>query len=153
MLKFCDRWQTENIHSFSPKQEAVDDFTDLTHEWMKGTVWSEDCRSWYRGGSTSGRITALWPGSSLHYIECVSHVRYDDWHIKYAGNRFNFLGNGRSQVELDFSADWAWYVREHDDSPLLSKSKARKLLTSSGSKNIHEQARQSVGGNLIGKTV
>ncbi|KAJ9643321.1 hypothetical protein H2204_002217 [Knufia peltigerae] len=153
MLKFCDRWQTENIHSFSPKQAAIDDFTDFSDEWMKGTVWTEDCRSWYRGGSQSGRITALWPGSVLHYIECVSHIRHDDWDIKYAGNRFNYLGNGRSQVELDFSADWAWYVREGDDSPFLSKARARKVLTLSGKNDAHGQAMKSLGGNLIGKTV
>ncbi|KAJ9646664.1 hypothetical protein H2204_000356 [Knufia peltigerae] len=153
MLKFCDRWQTEDVHSFSPKVDAVEEFCDHTERWMKQTVWDEECRSWYKGGSISGRITALWPGSALHYIEFISHVRYEDWNFAYRSNRYDFLGNGQSQVEVDFSADWAWYIRENDDGPLLSKGAQRRLLTKSGSKNVHEQARQAVGGSLIGKTV
>ncbi|RFU26005.1 hypothetical protein B7463_g10330, partial [Scytalidium lignicola] len=152
MLKFCDRWQTENIHSFTPNQEAVDDFCEFTNEWMKKTVWDEECRSWYKGGSSTGRVTALWPGSTLHYIEFLSHVRADDWDIIYEGNRFASLGNGQSQTELDFSGDWAWYIREEDDGGYLSKAKQRKILTKSGDRDIHEKASQAVGGNLIGKT-
>jgi hypothetical protein len=149
MLKFCDRWQTENIRSFAPKLQAVEDFCDVTSQWMKKTVWDEKCRSWYRGGSKSGRVTALWPGSTLHYIEFISSVRYDDWDIVYEGNRFSSLGNGQSQVEMDFSADWAWYVREHDNGEYLSKGRERKILTKSGSRSV--QNNQSVGGGLIGK--
>jgi len=29
MLKMINRWQTENIHSFSPKIEAMEDFISL----------------------------------------------------------------------------------------------------------------------------
>jgi hypothetical protein len=152
MLKFCDRWQTENIHSFTPKQQAVDDFCEFTHQWMKKTVWDEECRSWYKGGSGMGRVTALWPGSTLHYIEFISQVRADDWDIVYEDNRFACLGNGQSQTEVDFSADWAWYIREEDDGEYHSKAKQRKVLTKSGNKDILENARQAVGGNLIGKT-
>lgn len=46
MLSMCDRWQTENIHSFTPKMEAVEDFLAHTDSFMKKTIWQEDCRSW-----------------------------------------------------------------------------------------------------------
>ena len=45
MLSLCDRWQTENINSFVPKEEAIRDFTEYTQELMQSTVFSDACRS------------------------------------------------------------------------------------------------------------
>jgi cation diffusion facilitator CzcD-associated flavoprotein CzcO len=42
MLALCDRWQTENIHSFTPKKEAVTDFLAHTDNFMKQTIWQPD---------------------------------------------------------------------------------------------------------------
>ena len=128
MLKWVDRWQTENIRSFFPKKEAVDDFIAHTDAFMTRTVWSENCRSWYKNGTKDGRIVALWPGSSLHFLEAMEYPRYDDFTVEYNGNRFAWMGNGYSQTELDPSADWAYYIRQSDDSPYLSKALRREVL-------------------------
>lgn len=69
MMTFIDRWQTENIHSFKPEEEAVADFLAHTDNFMKKTIWQQDCRSCYKNNSASARVSALWAGSSLHYIE------------------------------------------------------------------------------------
>ena len=132
MLRWCDRWQTEKIHSFTPKRVAVEDFATRTDLFMKDTIWASGCRSWYKAHTIDGRVSALWPGSSLHYMEALANPRGDDWDVHYAGNRFDWLGNGFSQTECDTTADQAWYIRDVDDSPYLSRSKARKLLTKSG---------------------
>jgi hypothetical protein len=101
---------------------------------MRNTVWTEDCSSWYKGNSVTGRVSALWPGSTLHYLEVLSQIRSDDWDVEYNGNRFSFLGNGFSQTELDPTSDWAFYIKEHDDSPFIAKSKQRRIINKSGSK-------------------
>lgn len=133
MLKFCSRWQTENIHAFSPKMQATQDFLDHASAYMSRTVWAGECRSWYKNHSTDPHALALWPGSSLHYIEAISEVRYDDWNISYKGNRFAWLGNGFSQTESDPTADWAYYIRDSDDGPYLSRGRKREMETKSGS--------------------
>lgn len=135
MLKWCDRWQTENIRSFTPKWSAIEDFVAYSDEFMKKTVWTEGCSSWYKGNTVDGRVSALWPGSTLHYVEALADIRSDDWEVTYTGNRFAWLGNGFSQTEQDLTCDWAYYIKEVDDSPFLSKSKQRKILTNSGSKS------------------
>ncbi|KAF9565886.1 FAD/NAD(P)-binding domain-containing protein [Agrocybe pediades] len=132
MLKMIDRWQTENIHSFAPKREAVADFVEHTNNFMKRAVWQQECRSWYKKNSVTGRVTAIWPGSTLHYLEAVDQPRYDDWDVKYNGNRFAFLGNGFSRVEVDTTADWAYYLRNEDDSPFMSRGKRRRVFSRSG---------------------
>ena len=39
------------------------------------------------------------------------------------------MGKGYSQTEEDPMADAAYYIREYDDGPFLSRGKRRKALT------------------------
>ena len=132
MLRWCDRWQTENIKSITPKLSAIEDFAAHTDHFMRDTIWKSGCRSWYKSHTVDGRVSALWPGSSLHYFEAMQYIRADDFDVEYNGNRFAWLGNGFSQTELDETCDLAYYIREEDDSPFLSKGKQRRILTKSG---------------------
>ena len=139
MCKLIDRYQTHNIKSFAPKKAAVDDFIAHKDAFMQTTVWHDSCRSWYKGGQVDGPITALWPGSTLHYIEALSELRLEDFDVEYAGNRLSWLGNGYSQTELDQTADWAYYIRDSDDGEWLSRAMRRKELTGSGTISGREQ--------------
>jgi hydroxyversicolorone monooxygenase len=68
---------------------------------VRHTVWTEDCRSWYKNNET-GRVNAVWPGSSLHYIEAIRQIRYEDYDVRYLGvgrkNRFAYLGMGTTEA-------------------------------------------------------
>jgi len=105
---------------------------------MKRTVWEDPCRSWYKAAGPDGKVTALWPGSTLHYMEAIQDLRLEDWDIKYEGNRFAYLGNGYSQTEIDPTADWAYYIREYDDGEPLSLAGRRKLQNKSGTVQKNE---------------
>lgn len=83
MCKLIDHWQTHNIKKFSPKKEAVDDFIAHKNMFMSRTVWNDPCRSWYKSGQIDAPITALWPGSTLHYIEALSDLRMEDFNVEY----------------------------------------------------------------------
>ena len=131
MLKMIDRYQTHNIRSFAPTQDAISDFIAHKDEFMTKSVWADPCRSWYKN-RPDGPVTALWPGSTLHYIEALMELRMEDWDVKYSKNRFAWLGNGYSQTELDSTADWAYYIRDKDDDGPLCRAGKRKLLTKSG---------------------
>ena len=61
-------------------------------------------------------------------MEAMREVLYDDWDIKYQGNRFAWLGNGYSQTELDQTADWPYYISNEDHSPYLSTRKQREVF-------------------------
>ena len=132
MCKLIDRFQTHNISTFAPKAEAIDDFVAFKDEYMKRTVWHDACRSWYKSLGPDGPVTALWPGSTLHYIEALMELRLEDWDVKYTGNRFSWLGNGYSQTEIDPTADWAFYVREKDDDEPISRLRKLQLINKSG---------------------
>ena len=148
ILKFCDRWQTENILSFSPKAEAVEDFLAHAAKVLQTTVWVDNCTSWYKNHTKEPLKLLAWPGSGLHFIEAMSEVRADDYNVVYQGNRFAWLGNGYSQTELDPDADLAYYIRKSDDRPYLSKVKRRKVLTRLGNDQAkpHGEAKAEAPG-------
>ncbi|KAH6663263.1 hypothetical protein F5X68DRAFT_266033 [Plectosphaerella plurivora] len=131
ILKVIDRLQTTGALQVSPRPEAVRDFVEHKDRFMARTVWSEECRSWYKPRGAGGPVVALWPGSTLHYIEAVRDVRFEDLEFRYEGNRFAWLGNGFSQTELDETADWAYYIREEDDDAPLSTGGRRRLASKS----------------------
>lgn len=137
MMKLIDRYQTHNIASFAPQPEAVTDFIEFKNRFMKDTVWADGCRSWYKP-SADGPVTALWPGSTLHYMEAMDEVRWDDWNVRYQGNRFDWMGNGYSQTELDQTADWGYYIRDKDDGEYMSRGKKLRILNKSGTKKPQE---------------
>lgn len=150
MMKLIDRYQSENWHSFAPKTEVVDELMEYSTRVLKKTVWDENCSSWYKHGgkrsagselsgddedaarqATAESLT-LWPGSGPHFIEAMAELRAEDWDIRYKGNRFEWLGNGFSRTEGDPDCDKAWYIRQRDEGPYLSREKRRKVRTRKG---------------------
>ncbi len=103
-LQLIRKLQTEYICSIEPKQDVTDAFNDHCQEWVRHTVWVEDCRSWYKNNET-GRVNAVWPGSSLHYIEAIRTPRYEDFEITYLGparkNMWAFLGMGTTPALVE----------------------------------------------------
>ena len=50
--------QKEMIRSFAVRQDITDAFNEHVQEYMKDTVWSDSCRSWYKDPE-SGRVNAV----------------------------------------------------------------------------------------------
>lgn len=110
LFQMIEKMQTENIKAFEPKLAAAEELHQHTHELMKRLVWSSSCRSWFKQGKTHGPVTAIYPGSRLHYFEMLKNVRYEDYEITYRSkNRFQFMGNGYTQTELSVDGDPVWY--------------------------------------------
>ncbi|KAJ5531135.1 hypothetical protein N7527_004528 [Penicillium freii] len=92
--------QRDNIRAMSVKREAVKCFTEYCDQYFSRTVFSSKCRSWYKGGTEDGRITALWPGSSLHSIKAFANPRWEDFDYEYVrDNATGWLGDGWTENE------------------------------------------------------
>lgn len=75
-VQVVKKMQKDEIASWTPKQDVTDAFNEHAQEWIKHTVWKSDCRSWYKNNET-GRVNAVWPGSSLHYMDVIAEPRYE----------------------------------------------------------------------------
>lgn len=113
MIKWMKKIATEDIKSVEPKQEVVDQFIAYSDEVHKTLTWTGGCRSWYKKGRVDGRVTAAFAGSALVFQKLISEIRGEDFDIEYRSpNRFKFMGNGFTEIELDDSKDLSWYVEK-----------------------------------------
>lgn len=60
------KMQRDNIVAMAPQKQAVQRFTKYCDAYFDKTVFTLHCRSWYKGGTYDGRVSALWPGEHLY---------------------------------------------------------------------------------------
>jgi hypothetical protein len=103
VAEILSRMSYDNIGLVEPKESQVKKFTRFCDKYFERTVYSAECTSWYKsappGASPDerkkGRVTALWPGSSLHALKALRKVRWEDYNLHpYDGNEFGWFGNG-----------------------------------------------------------
>ncbi|KAL1986794.1 hypothetical protein VTN96DRAFT_5659 [Rasamsonia emersonii] len=113
ILRWAGKMATEDIASIDVKKEAVDDYNVWAQEFLKRTVWADDCRSWYKNGKRTGQVTGVYPGSLLHFKECLERIGGEHFNIRYRSlNRFRCLGNGQTVGERGGQGDLAYYMED-----------------------------------------
>ena len=101
------------MSSVAPKQDVVDEFVSYSDQIPKTLTWTGGCRSWYKKSRVDGRVTARFAGSALVYRRLVGEVRAEDFEIRYrTENRFRFMGNGFTELEMHEGAHLEWYVEK-----------------------------------------
>ncbi|KAF4825972.1 FAD-binding monooxygenase moxY [Colletotrichum tropicale] len=113
--------QVDNIRSIDVKAEVLEEYNEHVHEWLKRSVWAGGCRSWYNQGKPDGKVIAHYPGSLVHWRLMTNQPRWEDYNIKYRSrNRFEFMGNGFTDIEVD-NKDVSWYLNpEEIEKPLFT---------------------------------
>ncbi|KAI9657476.1 MAG: hypothetical protein M1821_003158 [Bathelium mastoideum] len=110
VLEWIRKMQRDGISAWEPRQDVTDLFNDHTQEWITHTIWKDSCRSWYKNNDT-GRVNAVWPGATLHFMQVLAQPRWEDFHISYTHkNPWAVLGMG-------WTTDWTLNL---DKSPYLS---------------------------------
>ncbi|KAJ5345174.1 hypothetical protein N7452_003178 [Penicillium brevicompactum] len=103
VAEILERMAYDNIGIVEAKSSQVKGFTQFCEKYFERTVYSAKCASWYKSSSPgssleerqTGRVVALWPGSSLHALKALKKVRWEDYDLKsYDGNEFGWFGNG-----------------------------------------------------------
>ncbi|RSM01229.1 hypothetical protein CEP52_008651 [Fusarium oligoseptatum] len=99
----------ERTGDYIVKSARVRDFSRIIDNYFKGTVYLDNCSSWYKNkGGRGDRITGVWPGSALHAMETLRSPRWEDFDYVYSedtegkeGNRLAWLGDGWSAAQVD----------------------------------------------------
>ncbi|KIM98172.1 hypothetical protein OIDMADRAFT_129122 [Oidiodendron maius Zn] len=114
ITKIIMKCQLEDITSVRPSPEAVKDFSEHIANFMPRTAWSASCSSWFKNGKKDGPVTALHPGSRIHWFHMLELPRWEDFEWKSAAkNRFAYLGNGLSTKEAP-GQNSTWYLDAPD---------------------------------------
>lgn len=123
IYKWLDKLQTEDIRSFAVRHEVNDEYNEHMQTYLKRTVWTGNCRSWYKRGTIDGPVVAVYGGTTFHFMEAIKNPRWEDFDIERLSktNRFSYLGNGFTKREtvggtigttqtLDFEQYWRLFV-------------------------------------------
>lgn len=115
IVEIIQKCQTEGIKAIAPSSAAVYDLYEHTQEFMPRTSWAGTCSSWFKNGTETGPVTALHPGSRIHFFHMLEKFRGEDWEYVYRSyrNRFAYLGNGFSTNEV-FGTNPTWYLDDMD---------------------------------------
>lgn len=121
IVKWLKKMATENIKSVVPKQSTMDDYIQYSDEIQQTLVWTGSCKSWYKNNRVDGRVTATFAGSAHLFHRMISEIRGEDFDIEYnSRNKFSFMGNGFTHLDMDGNADLAFYLQKPDMSVLNS---------------------------------
>jgi cation diffusion facilitator CzcD-associated flavoprotein CzcO len=116
VLRWVRKIATEDIKSVVPRDDAVQAYNIYIQEVLRRTAWNEDCRSWYRKGRVDEYrtgITAIYPGSMMHYRSMLEELRPEDFEITYrSANRFRFYGNGLTAMDMSEEPRLAFYLTD-----------------------------------------
>ncbi|CEI66258.1 hypothetical protein FVEN_g4349 [Fusarium venenatum] len=111
-VDYIARWirkiSTQDIKSIQVRQDALDDYNTYVQESAKRTVFTGNCRSWFK----NDKVTVMYPGSVIHFQEMLEGFRTEDFEFEYTvKNRFQFMGSGFTFRETK-DEDLAWYMQK-----------------------------------------
>lgn len=96
------KMQNDLVKSFCVRRDITDEFNEHTQTWAPRTVWGPKCNSWYKDRKT-GRLAAVYAGSSLHFLEMLKNPRWEHFELEYMNkeNRFAFMGIGKTMAQTE----------------------------------------------------
>jgi cation diffusion facilitator CzcD-associated flavoprotein CzcO len=143
ICKAIRKLQKDNLKSMVVKRARVRDFLSYVDSYFRGTVYMDDCQSWYKNngqGQSGSTITGLLPGSTLHCIEAMRSPRWEDYEYEYLPeengakiNQMGWLGNGWGAQQLRQPAvrteDLSFYVLpEFQDPPVEGEPEKKEAF-------------------------
>jgi hypothetical protein len=87
------------------RRAAVHEYNVYSQAWISKTVWTAPCRSWYKRGTTDGKVVALYADSCYHWAKALRNPLWEDYVYTYPDtpgtNRFSWLDNGFTVREIE----------------------------------------------------
>ena len=74
-----DKLLSHSLSELEVKPSVMRAYNDRLQGQLAGTVWAEDCGSWYK--NASGRITNNWPGTTTAYWWHMHGVEFSDYRM------------------------------------------------------------------------
>ncbi|KAK6382936.1 hypothetical protein LTS17_003606 [Exophiala oligosperma] len=120
LVKLVKKIQREYLKSMVVTEKATGDFVRHVNEYFSKTVFTETCKSWFKRNKENGRVTALWPGASIHTQKALKNPRFEDFEYEYlevlGSNTMAWLGNGTTVAQVS-GQDTTAYLVDNDTPP------------------------------------
>ncbi|KAF2801808.1 FAD/NAD(P)-binding domain-containing protein [Mytilinidion resinicola] len=126
MISCIKKMLREKIKSICIKQQRVKQYVAHVNEYLKGTIFGQPCKSWFKRGDPTGRNIAYYPGNSLNLLHAARNPRWEDFDYIYldelGGNPLTWLGNGYTMADYDGSSRTSYLDPAVIDYPPIPKA-------------------------------
>lgn len=116
ILQWARKIAEEDIHSICVKDSVVEAYNIYIQQVLRRTAWNRECESWYKKGRRDEYrtgITAIYPGSMMHFKSMLQQIRPEDFDLKYrSANMFRFYGNGLTDLDMHDNPDLSFYLED-----------------------------------------
>lgn len=117
ILQWATKIAEEDIQSVCVKDDIVEAFNIYIQQILHRTAWNRECESWYKKGRKDEYrtgITAIYPGSMMHFKSMLEKIRPEDFEIRYrSANPFKFYGCGLTALDLSSDQpDLSFYLAD-----------------------------------------
>ncbi|CAM1506055.1 Fc.00g056960.m01.CDS01 [Cosmosporella sp. VM-42] len=107
-IKCAKKMLREKIKSICVRSERVKQYVAHTQQYLKGTIFGQPCKCWFKRGDPNGRNIAYYPGNSLNQMIALDNTRWEDFEYTYLdelnGNPMGWLANGYTLADYDGSS-------------------------------------------------
>ncbi len=119
VVKAVQKLSRERLRSIQVKASALASWNAYLEAYFPRTVHVDDCSSWYK---VNGKITGLWPGSSLHARATLENPRWEDFEYEQVPGHdlLEWLGNGWTVADKE-RGDLSFYLDKVDYPPVPSE--------------------------------
>lgn len=73
-------WKLVERRTMEPRPDSAARFDAAIQRGLAGTIWQAGCKSWYQ--DRNGKITTLWPHSTIRYWWDMRKVRFGEYTLK-----------------------------------------------------------------------
>lgn len=73
-------WKLVERRTIEPRPDSAARFDAAMQRGLKDTIWQAGCKSWYQ--DQNGKITTLWPHSTVRYWWDMRKVRFGEYTLK-----------------------------------------------------------------------
>ncbi|ERS99371.1 uncharacterized protein SPSK_04596 [Sporothrix schenckii 1099-18] len=112
----------EGYRTMAVKHDALKSFSGYIGSYVPRTVYTRPCTSWFKRGTSEGRVVALFPGSANGYRKMLQHPRWEDFNFTTtadtAVNPFGWMSVTMTCGEMD-ETDPTPYLRDINFPPVV----------------------------------
>ncbi|OJJ01771.1 hypothetical protein ASPVEDRAFT_192049 [Aspergillus versicolor CBS 583.65] len=117
VIQAAKKMQADRIKVLDVRETVVDKLNEYIDAWQETSVFTGNCRSWYKNNTVDGKVLC-WGGSSVHFLKTIKTPRWEHFDIEYLDeNPWAFLGNGRIKAEYDNDFEGLTPYLRNSDTP------------------------------------
>jgi hypothetical protein len=135
------------------RTERVKQYAAHVHSYLKGSIFGQPCKSWFKRGKEDGRNLAYYAGNALNLLYAQRNPKWEDFEYTYCdelqGNPVSWLANGYTVADYDGSSRTKYLDPSFIDYPPIPEDEDEPVSLEAKEESTSTNSINSLGGAII----